>query len=394
MKLVTYGTPVGLTQSLLGRVALQPVVDMLDRRQTIRVVRNGHIESDLDGYVGLITSYQIVDLDAKTRRAIESLPHIHSVPHLDHLSDGDAVVMRPKQGYIRTLYRINSDFNSLFITERCNSDCVMCPQPPNPADDSYLIEENLQLIRLMNPATRYLGMTGGEPTLLKDDLIRIIAACKEYLPNTAIDLLTNGRMFLYDSYARKIADVRHSGLTVCIPLYSHIPSEHDYIVQAKDGFVQAMEGLYNLGRLRQRLEVRVVIHALNYRRLPKLAEYIYRNLPFVAHVTFMQMEIKGYVKKNLDELWIDPYDYQPELVEAVSYLDMVGMNVSVYNHQLCVLDKSLWPFARKSISDWKNIYLPECEVCSERERCGGLFSSAETVHSNHIRQFSLKNHHC
>src|SRR5207247_9824666 len=100
-------------------------------------------------------------------------------------------------------------------------------------------------------------------------------------------------------------------------------------------------------------------------------------------------EIKGYVKKNLDELWIDPFDYQSQLAEAVSYLDMVRMNVSVYNHQLCVLEKSLWPFARKSISDWKNIYLPECEVCGERKRCGGLFASAETVHSKHIRPFAV-----
>ena len=148
-----------------------------------------------------------------------------------------------------------------------------------------------------------------------------------------------------------------------------------------------MTGLHNLGKYRQRLEVRVVVHAMNHHRLRSLAEFIYRNLPFVAHVTFMQMEIKGYVKKNMAQLWIDPFEYQEELVRAVRYLDLVGMSVSVYNHQLCVLDRSLWPFARKAISDWKNIYLPECDNCVEQAQCGGLFASAETAHSAHIAPF-------
>ena len=55
-----------------------------------------------------------------------------------------------------------------------------------------------------------------------------------------------------------------------------------------------------------------------------------------------------------------------------------GMNVSIYNHQPCVLDKRLWPFARKSISDWKNEYMPECMGCREKDNCGGFFFLGET----------------
>jgi hypothetical protein len=63
------------------------------------------------------------------------------------------------------------------------------------------------------------------------------------------------------------------------------------------------------------------------------------------------------------------------------------MRVSIYNHQLCVLDRRLWPFARKSISDWKNIYLEECASCAIREECGGLFQSAAKRHSSYIKPF-------
>lgn len=73
--------------------------------------------------------------------------------------------------------------------------------------------------------------------------------------------------------------------------------------------------------------------------------------------------------------------FQPELYEATENLFTSGMNVSIYNHQLCVLDRRLWEFARKSISDWKNIYLGECAACALREECGELFQSAAERHS-------------
>jgi hypothetical protein len=91
-----------------------------------------------------------------------------------------------------------------------------------------------------------------------------------------------------------------------------------------------------------------------------------------------------YAPRNMDELWIDPHDYQDQLESAVEILSTRGMDVSIYNHQLCVLRTSLWKFARKSISDWKNIYLEDCDSCGVREHCGGFFQWARKVHSNCI----------
>jgi hypothetical protein len=129
----------------------------------------------------------------------------------------------------------------------------------------------------------------------------------------------------------------------------------------------------------------VVVHQQTYRRLPELAEFIARNLTFVDHVAFMGLEITGFTRANLGSLWIDPFDYQSELCEAVLLLDAHRMRVSVYNHQRCVLDRQLWQFARKSISDWKNEYMAECGGCAEMERCRGFFSSARLRHSDHIQ---------
>jgi hypothetical protein len=102
----------------------------------------------------------------------------------------------------------------------------------------------------------------------------------------------------------------------------------------------------------------------------------------------MGLEYIGYTPHNIEKLWIDPYDYQNELSEAVEFLAGQGMHVSIYNTPLCVLPEKLWPYARKSISDWKNDYLEECQSCSKINECGGLFTWNLKKHSEYIKPFN------
>ena len=101
----------------------------------------------------------------------------------------------------------------------------------------------------------------------------------------------------------------------------------------------------------------------------------------------MGLELVGFARSNLGSLWIDPADYQDQLEEAVSLLDDAGVSVLIFNHPLCVLRPSLHQFARRSISDWKNIYVPECEPCIRRNECGGFFASAKLRYSQHIQPY-------
>jgi hypothetical protein len=133
------------------------------------------------------------------------------------------------------------------------------------------------------------------------------------------------------------------------------------------------------------IEVRCVIHKQTFERLPQLARFIVRNLPFVSQVVLMGLEPTGFTRANLSALWIDPVDYQAELSAAVAELNRSHVRVMIYNHPLCLLKRELWPFARRSISDWKNLYLPECDCCEARSECGGFFSSASLRHSDYVR---------
>lgn len=304
---------------------------------------------------------------------------------LEHLKQGDVIRLNPSSGKLNIIHRIDSGSNIVFMTERCNSNCLMCSQPPRDVDDRYRLRDYLEAIPLMDANTVELGITGGEPGIYHQELLSIIAQCKEHLPKTSLHMLSNGRLFSYLQFALALGAVAHHDLMVGIPLYSDIASLHDYVVQAQGAFDQTIRGIINLARAGVAIEIRVVVHQQTWQRLVPLAQFIARNLPFVSHVTFMGLEMIGHTRINLDEVWIDPIDYQDNLEEAVLLLDRRRTNVSIYNHQLCTLKPTLWRFARKSISDWKNEYLPACEGCSVKAHCGGFFTSSKMRHSLAIR---------
>jgi hypothetical protein len=112
-----------------------------------------------------------------------------------YLRDGDIIALRGKGGRFRTLYRRNSHHNSFLITERCNHYCLMCSQPPRDVNDGWILDEITAALPLIDPETRSLGFTGGEPLLDWRGFISLLQDWRERLPNTAIHVLSNGRAF-------------------------------------------------------------------------------------------------------------------------------------------------------------------------------------------------------
>ncbi|MES2279884.1 MAG: His-Xaa-Ser system radical SAM maturase HxsC [Pseudomonadota bacterium] len=316
--------------------------------------------------------------------------NIYRLPdELKYLSDGDVVRINPSNNSLHTLFRENSRHNTILLTEQCNHYCLMCSQPPKDIDDFWLMDEAMALLERIPPETANLGFSGGEPTLYGDRFIDLIRRTKNLLPTTHIDVLTNGRSFKDPDFAKALGSVKHPSLTLGIPIYSDDPVRHDYVVQAEGAFDETIRGILNLKREGQRVEIRVVIHKQTVERLVETCEFIARNLLFVDHVALMGLEITGFTRANLDKLWIDPYEYREQLVEATHVLNSYGINTSVYNHQLCVIDKAVEANYTKSISDWKNEYVDACKGCSRMTDCGGFFSSSKMYrHSDHIRPFS------
>lgn len=370
------GIAVGINRLAIGKVTTVPVEPPEHRSDYFLDLRDAPIPADhlsLVGYVAVIS-----------RSAIRvNVPHVHSLPQLDYVSAGDVLAVEPS-GWVKVLFRHQSPHNTILTTERCNSLCLMCSQPPKPDDDRYRVPIIMRLLDLIDERCPELILSGGEPLLLGDDFFAIVEKCATRLPRTALHVLTNGRLFKSPLLASRLADIHHPDLMLGIPLYSDCDDIHDYVVQARGAFDETIHGLYNLAQVGVPIEIRVVVHRQTYERLPELAEFIHRNLPFVSQVVLMGMEMFGLVHHNLDTLWIDPVEYQDHLEEATLMLAERGMRVLLYNHQLCVLRRSLWRYAVKSISDWKNAYIAECEDCAMRSECGGFFQSGVKRHSLHI----------
>jgi His-Xaa-Ser system radical SAM maturase HxsC len=339
------------------------------RRELAYLVSDNNVPRGFAHYL-LLEKHQALAIELPSDADYSVLPNDYS-----YIGDSDVVRLSSDRQSIRVLFRASSPHNSILVTEQCNHYCLMCSQPPKAVDDSWILDDIETLIPLIPKETRELGFTGGEPTTNRERFLKILRLTKSYLPRTGIHILSNGRSFKDPAFAEKYAAIELSDAMIGIPVYSDDPTLHDYIVQAQGAFDETIQGILNLKRLGQKVEIRIVIHKLSVQRLPELCEFIARNLLFVDQVALMGLEMMGFTRANLDELWIDPIEYKDTLSKSVSILARYGMNISVYNHQLCLVNPDILPYYRKSISDWKNEFALECQSCKKQNECGGFFAS-------------------
>ena len=154
-----------------------------------------------------LNSFKAIITNLDIQKSRMNSPSVYSVGTFDHLVDGDIVVIN-SDGIINTLYRINSVQNFLLTTERCNSNCLMCSQPPKDRNDiHYLFNIYKQLIPLIPKDCFEIGITGGEPTLLGDLFFELLQLIKVELPETEVHCLTNGRTFAWQSLAQRLGEM-------------------------------------------------------------------------------------------------------------------------------------------------------------------------------------------
>lgn|SRR5574344_1060 len=367
-------TSKNLSSQILGRISLKK--SFFSAKDVILVTRENISSSK---YAAIIT-------DDKSKVCSNKPVLVSNDLELFH--EGDVVTV-DQNGLISFVYEINAKQNVILATEKCNHRCIMCPQPPIEHENSRL-NFNLKLISLIDKNSKEIGISGGEPTVIGDDLFVILKALRKRCKNTAITILSNGVLFANKAYAEKLALCGLKDLQVDVPIFSDIASIHNDIVGAKT-FYKSVQGLYNLALFGIKVGIRVVVMKQNYKRLPNLSDYIYHNFSFVSQVAFMQMEFEGLARENFEKLWIDPFDYSDELKEAVLLLNDRGLVPYIYNAQLCVLPHQIREFAVQSISEWKDIYISECENCKAKGLCAGFFASNMVHHSRNIISFTTDN---
>lgn len=292
----------------------------------------------------------------------------------EQLQAGDVVMCRGESGEVIVLLRESDTHHALFMTNRCNSRCLMCSQPPTTADDDWLVAEAIDAIRHVRRAPRVLGLTGGEPLLLRGRLREVLNAIGRWLPDTQVEILTNGRLLAEFDLAAHLLRGLGTRVRWLVPLYGHADFVHDFVVQARGAFDESIAGLLALQAAQQPIQLRIVLIEPVLQVLPELVGFIGRNLPFVREVALMGCEPIGFALAHREQCEVDLSTWGSTLEQAARVLRRHQVPCLFMNAPLCALPRMLRPFAHRSISDWKNVYADECGQCTVRDDCTGLFA--------------------
>ena len=292
----------------------------------------------------------------------------------EELQPGDVVAVNPAHHSLQVLLRESDTHHALFLTNRCNNNCMMCSQPPTRQDDSWLLEEALSAIRHVRHAPARLGLTGGEPLLYGEDLRKVFDAVAEYLPGTQIELLTNGRQLSDPAVSASLLNGLRTPISWFVPLYGHADFLHDFVVQMHGAFDETLSGLLCLQAYRQPIQLRVVLIEPVLKVLPQLCAFIGRNFPSVRELALMGCEPVGFALANRTQCEVNLTHWASTLEHSVHLLDQHAIPVLLMNIPHCALPKALWSRATQSISDWKQTYAHECATCAQKKHCCGLFS--------------------
>jgi His-Xaa-Ser system radical SAM maturase HxsC len=351
------------------------------RRDIILVTEN--IDFECIGYKGIITTQEPNDLIL--------FPHMIgnvSLFDIQKMKDGDVVCIGG-DGIINIYWEIESQQNSLFLTDACNCFCIMCPQPPNKHDDKHYKNALCVMDMLKHKSLENICITGGEPTFNDEQFIHILKRCNLEHPRAVISILTNAKKFSDEHFTSRVYNISTNNNIFCISIHSDIDLIHDSIVRTKGSYAKTQSGIYNLAKYNIPIEIRYVINKFNYTRIKEFSEHMYRYFPFCDHYVFMALETCGFASENYHKIFVDPIEYKDELRNAVLALKNRSLHVSVYNVPLCLCHPDIRMFARKSISSWKNIFMAACEGCARAEECCGFFATSSDQMGKNILPFLL-----
>jgi MoaA/NifB/PqqE/SkfB family radical SAM enzyme len=200
---------------------------------------------------------------------------------------------------------------AIIMGYECNNNCRFCYdggyKRTLPPMSTQQVKRELRDAR--KRGSTFVDLLGGEPTIRKD-IIPLVMYAKS-LGFGRISLTTNGKMFYYREFAKRMID---AGLNSAVfSIHGHTPELHDYLTRSKNSYMYATQGLRNLKELSHDFYIctNTVIVKGNYRFLPLIAD---NNARLGADgMEFMFIHPRGNALKHFDEV-------VPTLTEIMDYL--------------------------------------------------------------------------
>ncbi len=282
----------------------------------------------------------------------------------------------------------------VFTSYECNNQCIFCIDEDKKFFPGRSTEEvQAEIKNARKRGATYLELIGGEVTIRKD-AVDLISFARDAGFET-ISLTTNGRMFAYPEYTKKILN---AGLTdIVFSIHGHNSELHDSLTRVPGSFEQLTKGIQNLKDLDfTRIGSNTTIVKQNYKELEKIAKFIsglgIRNAEFIfvdpnegaAKNNFLKIvprisDIIPYVKKCLDvgrekkaPHW--HVRYLP-LCSLADYLDQVSEIGEVKKFQTEHSAPDFFnPNAEESRAEVGRSKAKRCQSCKLNDKCEGVWN--------------------
>ena len=260
---------------------------------------------------------------------------------------------------------------SIITGYACNNNCVFCYNSGKRGyPDLTTGEIKKRLTGLKKAGCEHVNFSGGEFTIRKDAL-EIIAFAKK-LGFKVIEIITNGRMLSYLAIARKF--VENGANSIIYSIYGDDASLHDSLTKSEGSFEQITKAIENTKKLGMPFFANVLIVKQNYKRLPKIAEFLAK--AGCASCSFIYVNPIGAAYDKFDEI-------VPLISEAAPYIKK-AIDIGIKNNikdwkisgvPLCFLegyDNNIF---------WDNVFSDSmvkslsCVDCKYFDGCNGLYKA-------------------
>lgn len=260
---------------------------------------------------------------------------------------------------------------------KCNNRCVMCT---NPVDGSvegvYFDIASLRgFVKKNKKNKRWIKkvyITGGETTI-RPDFFESLRYIVKSFPYAKISILSNGRRFFYPDFTKKC--LAYSSINFIIPIHGWDSESHDKITGIKGSFNQTSKGLENLFAMRhlsQQIEIRIIIHKINYKKIDKILNLIAKKFPATDNVVLVFIEYEGHAISNFKLVELSYAKFFPQFKKLEKYLDKFK-EIRFYHFPLCVLPEKFWPYMWRTVEKDEITFLLKCDKCEVKKFCLGIY---------------------
>jgi len=275
---------------------------------------------------------------------------------------------------------------------QCNIACVFCSNPTEGYRDTTAMysyeslkkkvedyKRGLQTFVKFDEVGDYFNLTGGEPTI-HPDFLKVLALIRTEFPANLIRLLSNGRMFADEDFARRTCGIAGLPFEIAVPMFGPNAAEHESISRTPQSFAQTTQGLRNLAKHRrpgQKVEIRIIMTKVQARYLDGLLDFLLAEFPWIDRVVFLFEEIEGFAEQYKDRLIFTQSECAAHIDRNFEKLARFK-EVRLYHFSLCTVPTRLWPYVWRTLAGFKVTWLDGCRTkCVYRDQCVGVHRSYE-----------------